>query len=124
MDQRIQIVCSEVESHLAGSLRITDLSRSVNLSSSRLRHLFKAETGQTLAQYRNGVRLAEARVLLGTTLMRVKEIRNLMGVGSASHFTHDFKEVYDFSPTQYRAQAKRFLPIDGSFEVLASSGKE
>lgn len=49
MDRRTQVVCSEIERNPGGSLRISDLSRSVNLSSSRLRHVFTAETGQTLA---------------------------------------------------------------------------
>lgn len=106
MDHRIQVVCSEVESNPGGSLRITDLSRSLNLSSSRLRHLFKAETGQTLAQYRNGVRLEKARVLLASTLLSVKEIMHRVGVGSDSHFAHDFKEACGLSPTQYRAQSQ------------------
>lgn len=124
MDHRIQVVCSELESDPGSSLRITDLSRAVNLSSSRLRHLFKAEAGQTLAQYRKGVRLEEARVLLGTTFLSVKEIMHRVGVGSDSHFAHDFREACGLSPTQYREQSQKFLPIVGSFEALANSGKE
>ena len=104
MDHRIQGVCSEVESHPGSSLRITELSRSLNLSSSRLRHLFKAQTGQTLAHYRSGVRLEEALVLLATTLLSVKEIMHRVGVGSDSHFSYDFKEACGVSPSQYRAQ--------------------
>jgi AraC family transcriptional regulator of arabinose operon len=124
MDHRIQIVCSEVEGAAGRRLRIAKLSQSVNLSSSRLRHLFKAETGQTLAQYRNGVRLEEARVLLGTTLLSVKQIMHRVGVGSGSHFTHDFKEVCGFSPTQYRARSRKSPSVEDSFEAVANSGKK
>jgi AraC family transcriptional regulator of arabinose operon len=111
MDHRIQIVCSVVECEPHSGARINDLSRAVNLSPSRLRHLFKAETGQTLAQYRSGVRLEEARVLLGTTLLSVKEIMHRVGVGSDSHFAHDFKEASGASPTQYRAESQK-IPFD------------
>jgi AraC family transcriptional regulator of arabinose operon len=108
MDHRIQGICSEVESEPGGRSRLTDLSGSVNLSSSRLRHLFKAQTGQTLAQYRKGVRLEEARIPLGTTLLSVKEIMHRVGVDSDSHFAHDFKEACGLSPTQYRAYSQEF----------------
>jgi AraC family transcriptional regulator of arabinose operon len=124
MDHRIQIVCSVLESDPASSLRISDLSRSVNLSPSRLRHLFKTETDQTLAQYRNGVRLEEARVLLIGTILSVKEIMHRVGVNSDSHFAHDFKEVCGSSPTQYRAESQKIYSIDNSFAVTANSDKE
>lgn len=124
MDHRVQFVCSELESDLSSSLQIAELSRSVNLSSSRLRHLFKAETGNTVAQYRKGVRLEKARVLLGTTFLSVKEVMHRVGVGSDSHFAHDFKEACDLSPTQYRAGSQKFHSIDSPFEVLANSDKE
>jgi AraC family transcriptional regulator of arabinose operon len=124
MDHRIQVVCSELESDPSRGLQITALSRSVNLSSSRFRHLFKAETGQTLVQYRKRVRLEEARVLLGTTLLSVKEIMHRVGVGSNSHFAHDFKEACGLSPTQYRARSQESHSIDRSFRVSANSDKE
>lgn len=107
MDHRIQVVCSELESYSAGSLRIADLSQAVNLSSSRLRHLFKSETGQTIAQYLRLVRLEEARVLLDTTFLSVKEVMHCVGFSSDSHFSHDFKEVNGLCPTKYRARKSR-----------------
>ena len=107
MDHRIQVVCAEVESYPGRSLRIAELSQSVNLSSSRLRHLFRSKTGQSLAHFRNGVRLQEARALLATTFLSVKQVMHRVGVGSDSHFAHDFKEACGLSPTQYRAQSKR-----------------
>jgi AraC family transcriptional regulator of arabinose operon len=105
MDHRIQVVCSELESDL-GSLRITDLSQTVNLSSSRLRHLFKSETGQTLTQYLKALRMEEARLLLNTTFLSVKEIMNRIGVSSGSHFARDFRESCGQSPTKYRARSR------------------
>ena len=109
VDHRIQNICSKLKADTRRGLLITDLSLCVNLSPSRLRHLFKAETGQTLAQYRKSVRMEEARVLLGTTFLSVKEIMHRVGVGSDSHFAHDFKEAYGLSPTQCRAQSQLSL---------------
>jgi len=47
--------------------------------------------------------LKTAEVLLRTTLLSVKEITHQIGLGSDSHFTHDFKEAFGLSPTRYRA---------------------
>jgi len=104
MDLRIQLVTSMLESELGSGLRIADLAQSVNLSSSRLRHLFRAERGQTLAQYRKRARLEKAQLLLRTTLLSVKEIMHQVGLGSDSHFAHDFKDAFGLSPTQYRVR--------------------
>ena len=64
--------------------------------------------------YRKGVRLEEARVLLDTTFLSVKEIMHRVGVVSDSHFAHDFKEACDLSPTQYRALSQE-IPLIGRF---------
>ena len=106
MDPRIQIVNAMLESDFSGASRIAELSQSVRLSSSRLRHLFRADTGQTIAQHRKDVRLEEARFLLLTTLLSVKEIMHRVGISSDSHFAHDFKDACGLSPTQYRLAAK------------------
>jgi AraC family transcriptional regulator of arabinose operon len=124
MDPRIQIVNAVLENDLSGPSRIAELSRSVHLSSSRLRHLFRADTGQTIAQHRKDVRLEEARFLLRNTLLSVKEIMHRVGINSDSHFAHDFKEACGLSPTQYRSHRHEPLPIDRSVEVVATSDKE
>jgi AraC family transcriptional regulator of arabinose operon len=124
MDPRIQIVSSIVEDHLGGTLKVAELAQSVNLSSSRLRHLFKAETGQTVAQYLKDMRLEKARVLLRSTLLTVKEVMHRVGVANDSHFARDFKESCGLSPTQYRDRNQEPSSIDRSVEVLADSDNE
>ena len=74
MDHRIQLICSELEGDLSRRVRITDLTKVVNLSSSRLQHLFKSETGRTLARYLKDARMEKARLLLDSAFLSVKEI--------------------------------------------------
>jgi AraC-like DNA-binding protein len=101
MDRRIELVISRIESD-AGSCRISKLAALVNLSKSRLRHLFKQETGTTPGQYLKTVRLAKAELLLRTTFLSIKEIINQSGLSASGHFVQDFKRVYGTSPTAYR----------------------
>jgi AraC family transcriptional regulator, arabinose operon regulatory protein len=106
MDRRVQIVVSALESDLRRAWDIDQLGGLVNLSGSRLRHLFKAETDQTPAQYLKTIRLREAATLLRSTFLSVKEIANRVGISNESHFVHDFKKAHGFSPTKYRAETQ------------------
>lgn len=105
MDQRVQIVRSAIESDCQRAWTITALAKLVNLSPSRLRHLFKNETGITPNQFIKEVRLSEAEHLLRNTFLRVKEIMNRVGFLDESHFGHEFKRTYGVSPSKYRSNA-------------------
>lgn len=102
MDRRIQIVVALLESRISTAGELTGIARQVNLSPSRLRHLFKTETGKTPAQYLKCRRLQRASVLLKTTFLSVKEIANQVGIANSSHFVKEFKKVYGVAPTTYR----------------------
>ena len=107
MDVRIVAISSALGNELGDSVKTTDLSPTINLSSSRLRHLFKTEMKQSLTQYRKNARMAEARILLETTFLSVKEIMHLVGFNSDSHFSRSFKKDNGLSPTEYRVQSRK-----------------
>ncbi len=82
MDQRIQIVRSAIEQECRRAWAITALARLVNLSPSRLRHLFKTETGITPNQFLKEVRLAEAETAAAHDILtceRDHEPRGIFG---------------------------------------------
>ena len=107
MDRRIQIVQSALANDFRREWTNGALSALVNLSPSRLRHLFKAETGKTPTQFLKAVRLKEAETLLCTTFLSVKEIMNRVGFLDESHFGHEFKKVYGLAPSKYRSSTPR-----------------
>jgi AraC family transcriptional regulator of arabinose operon len=100
MDRRIKLVFSRIESD--PSICPADLAALVHLSPSRLRHLFKHETGTTLGQYLKSVRLRQGEVLLRTTFLTIKEILIHLGLTSSSNFARAFKKTYGVAPTTYR----------------------
>ena len=104
MDQRIKKVVALMQSNLCHDLSLDSLSRSVNLSSSRLRHLFKNEMGITPPQHLHALRMERAKQLLETTFLRIKEIAPLVGASCDSCFVREFKRTYGLSPARYRAQ--------------------
>ncbi len=102
MDKRIIRVIEAIQANLQNNLDFDEIAREVNLSSSRLRHLFKAETGISPVQYLNKLRMEKARELGENTFLRVKEIMNSVGLSNKSHFTRNFKRAHGLTPTACR----------------------
>jgi len=102
MDRRIELIIARMENQLSNSWEVSKLAGLVNLSASRLRHLFKQETGVTPVQYLRELRLRRAGELLTTTFLSVKEVMSQVGLASTSHSARLFKKMYGVSPTVYR----------------------
>ena len=102
MDRRIQKAIALVGKSPRRALPLSELASSLNLSVSRLRLLFKAATGLSLTQYLKLLRMQEAKSLLETTFLNVKQIAARIGIKDVSHFVRDFKKAYGMSPKQYR----------------------
>lgn len=104
MDRRVLEIMCVLES-FGASLPLRDpagdLARSVGLSASRLRHIFKRETGVTLARFLGRMKLEHARRLLETSHLSVKEIAAEVGIPNESHFVRVFKKTYGLPPGRY-----------------------
>jgi transcriptional regulator GlxA family with amidase domain len=103
-DFRIQQVLQAIESD--PSTRISDLACRVNLSNSRLGHLFKGKTGLSLNTFLSNERLEKAADLLRCTEMRVKEITYRVGYRQEPSFNRAFRKRFDTSPASYRKEQR------------------
>lgn len=102
MDVRVQKVMTLIQNDCSKDSSLDEIAGQLNLSSSRLRHLFKEETGTTIVQYRKKIRLVRTKHLLETTFLNVKEIMLKVGCKDDSNFVRDFKRQYGLSPKRYR----------------------
>jgi AraC family transcriptional regulator of arabinose operon len=100
MDRRIKRVIELLQLDLRRPPGLDELAREVNLSSSRLRHLFKAETGASPALYLRRLRMEAARELGEGTFLSVKEIMHTVGLNNQSQFTKTFKRAHGLTPAQ------------------------
>lgn len=78
------------------------LAKRVNLSTSRMYYLFKAEMKTAPGRFAKNERIEAARRLLETTFLSVKEIAAQSGFDDQSHFARDFKKRYGLSPARHR----------------------
>lgn len=104
MEPRIHRAINLMTADLRREIQIDKLAHTLNLSASRLCHLFKEETGLSPMQYLKAQRMQKAQELLQTTFLNVKEVLLKVGVKDESHFLRDFKKKFGLSPSQYRVQ--------------------
>ncbi len=93
------------ESDLRQPVRISQIAETVQLSSSRLRHVFKQNTGVSLRSHLKMLRLRKARHLLETTQQPIKDIAVLVGLPDVSHFDKHYKSVFGETPSQTRSRS-------------------
>jgi AraC-like DNA-binding protein len=79
-----------------------NLAARVNLSHSRFRALFVAQTGMAPLRYLQRVRLRRARLLIERTFLSVKEVMALVGYNDPSHFAREFRREHGAPPTAFR----------------------
>jgi transcriptional regulator GlxA family with amidase domain len=104
MEPRIYRAIRLMTADLRREIQFDELAQSLNLSASRLRHLFKHEMGLSPVQYLKAQRMQKARELLETTFLNVKEVMLQVGVKDTSNFIKGFKQAFGLSPSQYRIQ--------------------
>ena len=102
MDRRVKAVIDYMSEDLSRPLRLQEVAHSVNLSASRLQHLFKADTNMTPAQYLKSLRMQRAKQLIDSTYLNTKEIMRRVGMKDESHFVREFKRVYGLPPGSYK----------------------
>jgi transcriptional regulator GlxA family with amidase domain len=106
MDPRVQIAIAVMRNNLHQDGSFDDAAEFVNLSQSRLRHLFTLETGISPAQYLRTMRMDQARDLLESTWLSVLQIVLQVGLQDRSHFEREFKRLFGLTPVEHRARSR------------------
>lgn len=99
-DYRIRKVLECLEDHPATNVR--ELAILVNLSSSRLGHLFKLQMGVDLNHFLTNGRLEKAAELLRETELSIKEIAARIGYHHSSSFDRGFQQKFGVPPADFR----------------------
>lgn len=98
---------------------IEDIARRVYLSASYIRRLFKSQTGQTILNYLQAVRMEKALELLSQPQYKIHEIGMMVGYENPSYFNLVFKKYHGITPGAYRDQmTKKDGSTDGKPPVV------
>ncbi|HSB11410.1 MAG TPA: AraC family transcriptional regulator [Blastocatellia bacterium] len=101
-DARVRLVIGFMNENLHRGIPLTDLAELTNLSPFRLSHVFKTQTGLSPGEYLRRLRMEEARDLLATSLLSVKQIMAMAGYNNKNHFTRHFKRSFGVVPSEFR----------------------
>lgn len=102
---RIDAVVDYIDSHFCEELSIGDLAARFDFSPNYLSSLLKARKNIKFTDYLTSLRLREAKRLLLSTNLSVKEISEQVGYHSQSHFTKLFLENEHYTPAEFKRQA-------------------
>jgi AraC-type DNA-binding domain-containing proteins len=103
LDPRIEQTLQRLSSHMVEPLRIDELAAAVNLSASRLSHLFKEQTGTTMIEHLNRMRIEQAALLLKHSGRNATEAALDVGFNNYNHFAELFRRHYGVSPSKYES---------------------
>lgn len=92
--------------HFDQPLRIEDLAREVNLSTSTLHHRFKAVTALSPLQYQKQLRLQEARRLMLCEGLEAASASYRVGYESPSQFSREYSRLFGAPPLRDLARLR------------------
>lgn len=95
-------VLKYMQQHLTSQITITELADIVHLHPNYFIRFFKEKMGTSPAQYRNKLRMEQAKSLLENTAIPINEIMISVGFQDLSHFSKFFKKYSGYSPKHFR----------------------
>ncbi|MBJ3783376.1 helix-turn-helix domain-containing protein [Devosia sediminis] len=102
IDRRVERAMRFVETHLAEPLSVATIAAEAGLSPSRLAHLFRDVTGQSLQAFVEQRRMVRAADLLRRTSFPVKRVAAEVGFESPFYFSRRFARWSGKSPVAFR----------------------
>jgi AraC family transcriptional regulator len=97
-------VTEMLREQLDGRLRLADLARSCNLSTSHFARSFKSSFGTTCHRWLTDRRLDHAKHMLARTAIPLSEIATQSGFGDQASFTRAFRRFVGVTPGHWRRE--------------------
>lgn len=91
-----------IDMHYTDDISLDSLAKRCSVTNSYLSALFKKETGTTVTDYINQIRIRRAITLLNTTNISIQDIAQQCGYQDAGYFTKTFKRYQGLNPKDYR----------------------
>lgn len=101
LDPRIEETLYLLAQRMQETVRVEELARSVGLSESRLSHLFKENTGESIVEALNRMRIKQAALLLAHTNRNAAEAAHDVGFQNYNHFTRQFRKYTGLTPSEF-----------------------
>lgn len=94
-----------IDRNYSRELTLNEVSRQVHVSPYYFSKIFKEETGQNFIEYLTQTRMEQAKFLLRTSSMSIKEICFSIGYSDPNYFSRSFKRYEGMTPREYRERS-------------------
>ena len=102
----VKKISKVIQAHLYEKLTPTDISNLLQMNCTYLCRHFKQETGMTITEYTNKVKITECMRLLESTELPLSQIYTQLGFSSQSYMQKVFKKIAGVTPLEYRSNLK------------------
>jgi two-component system response regulator YesN len=101
-DSQMQEIYQYIMEHFQEPTDLSTLAAMYGTSVSYFTRRFRQKFGQTPIQFLNQVRIINARLLLETTGLKIREVAQACGFEKLEYFCYVFKKEEGCTPTQFR----------------------
>lgn len=92
-----------------GIVNISDLAKHFGINSRRLERIFNAETGLSPKMFSRIIRFNHAkRMIENNAEIKLSRLTYETGYSDQAHFSNTFRELFDYSPAEFKRRLKRF----------------
>jgi len=98
----INLIKDYIHKHYTEKITVHGIAAQVNLNPVYCGALFSAETGDTILNYTNRLRIVRAKELLQCTNDPISQIANEVGIEDLFYFSRLFKKQEGMAPQQFR----------------------
>ncbi|MFD1956895.1 response regulator [Paenibacillus thailandensis] len=98
-----------IDSHYYEDIKISMFTEKYYLSREYLMKLFKQQFGFGIHEYVQKVRMEKAKALLDDPALKIQEISEMLGFKDKNYFSKAFRNYFNLSPTEYRAERSKAL---------------
>jgi AraC-like DNA-binding protein len=107
-NKRIETIHEYLMSSYRNEVNLDELSSLVNMAKGSLCRFFKENSGLTLFDYLNRIKIEFACKMLMNDELSISEICYDSGFNNLNHFNRQFKKITGFTPSGYRKNFNRF----------------
>jgi len=100
----VEVIINYFKENIRERLTLDDICRKVSYSHSFLCRTFKEQTGETLIECFNRMKIEESKHMLETTELSSAQIAAELGFCDPKYFSTLFKKITGSSPLKYRRE--------------------
>lgn len=100
--KQVTQILTFINEHIDQKVTLDMIARTLDLSEMHTSRIFKKETGKSIIEYVNEMKMKKASELLKDESLKIKDVAKMIGIVDQLYFNKVFKKYYFVGPREYR----------------------